>query len=218
MKNIVIFYTPGAYGSFLTWLIDRFNLERKSHQPKITDNPLQPDGSSHGHVSLCKRTTVNAIEQWINDVDVTPWGYRIWGGWPVNTQTTLDQAIDQTLKVLGNQDHLIVVSRTTERETELCWLNAQSKLDPERLRTTFDIDSNSNIDIIYQRELEQRHFKRRVDARLIEISVNEILSAPADRLLSFVDQLGLVGCDQDLLESVLPQHRALQTNIKKIHG
>jgi hypothetical protein len=218
MKNIVIFYTPGAYGSFLTWLIDRFNLERKSHQPAIIDNPLQPDGSSHGHVSLCKRTTVNAIEQWVNDVDVTPWGYRIWGGWPVNTQTTLDQAIDQTLKVLGNQDHLIVVSRTTKWETELCWLNAQSKLDPERLRTTFDIDNNSNIDTIYQRELKQRHFKRRVDARLIEISVNEILSAPADRLLSFVDQLGLVSCDQDLLESVLPQHRALQTNIKKIHG
>lgn len=217
MKNIVIFYTPGAYGSFLTWLIDRFNLSRKKYQPAITDNPLQPDGSSHGHVSLCKRTTVDTIEQWINSVEVVPWGYRVWGGWPVNTQTTLDQAIDQTLPLLGTEDRLIVVSRTTEWETELCWLNAQSKLDPERLLTTFGIDSNTSIDGVYQRELDQRHFKRRVDARLIEISVNEILSAPADRLLSLVDQLGLISCDQSLLESVLPQHRALQTNIKKIH-
>ena len=24
MKNILIFYTPGAYGSFLAWMIDRF--------------------------------------------------------------------------------------------------------------------------------------------------------------------------------------------------
>lgn len=218
MKNIVIFYTPGAYGSFLTWLIDRFNLSRKNHQPAITDNPLQPDGSSHGHVSLCKRTTVDTVEQWINTIDVVPWGYRIWGGWPVNASTTLDQAIDQTLLLLGTEDRLIVVSRTTEWETKLCWLNAQSKLDPERLLTTFGIDSNTSIDSVYQRELDQRHFKRRVDARLIEISVNEILSAPADRLLSLVDQLGLVSCDQSLLESVLLQHRALQTNIKKIHG
>lgn len=218
MKNIVIFYTPGAYGSFLTWLIDRFNLSRKKYQPAITDNPLQPDGSSHGHVSLCKRTTLDTVEQWINNVEVVPWGYRIWGGWPVNTQTTLDQAVDQILPLLGDEDRLIVVSRTTEWETELCWLNAQSKLDPERLLTTFGIDSNTNIDSVYQRELGQRHFKRRADARLIEISVNEILSAPADRLLSLVDQLGLVSCDQSLLESVLPQHRELQTNIKKIHG
>ena len=218
MKNIVIFYTPGAYGSFLTWLIDRFNLSRKKYQPAITDNPLQPDGSSHGHVSLCKRTTVNTVEQWINTVEVVPWGYRVWGGWPVNTQTTLDQAVDQTLPLLGTEDRLIVVSRTTEWETELCWLNAQSKLDPERLLTTFGIDNDTNISSVYQRELDQRHFKRRADARLIEISVNEILSAPADRLLSLVDQLGLISCDQALLESILPQHRALQTNIKKIHG
>lgn len=218
MKNIVIFYTPGAYGSFLTWLIDRFNQTRKSHQPAVTDNPLQPDGSSHGHVSLCKCTTVDTIEQWINTVDVNPWGYRIWGGWPVNAQTTLDQAIDQTLPLLGDEDHLIVVSRTTKWEAEICWLNAQSKLDPERFCSTFGISPDTNIDSIYQRELDQRHFKRRADARLIEISVNEILSAPADRLLSLVDQLGLVSCDQALLESVLPQHRSLQTNIKKIHG
>lgn len=218
MKNIVIFYTPGAYGSFLTWLIDRFNFERKKHQPAIVDNPLQPDGSSHGHVSLCKRTTIDTIEHWINNVEVVPWGYRIWGGWPVNSNTSLDQAIGQTLKILGTDDHLIVVSRPTEWETQLCWLNAQSKLDPERLRTTFDINSTEDLNSIYQRELEQRHFKRRADARLIEISVDEILSAPADRLLSLVDQLGLISCDQTLLESVLPQHRALQTNVKKIHG
>lgn len=218
MKNIIIFYTPGAYGSFLTWVIDRFNSKRKSYQPLVTDNPLQPDGSSHGYVSLCKRTTVDTIQQWLNTADITPWEYRIWGGWPVNTQTTLDQAIDQTLKLLNNQDRLIVVSRITEWETQLCWLNAQSKLDTARLYETFGIGNDGDLGRIYQQELKQRHFKRVVDPRLIEISVGEILSAPADRLLSLVDQLGLNSCDQTLLESVLPQHRALQTNIKKIHG
>lgn len=218
MKNIIIFYTPGAYGSFLTWLIDRFNTARRAHTPAVIDNPLQPDGSSHGHVSLCKRTTVDTLQQWTEQVEVAPWGYRIWGGWPVNAHTTLDQAVEQTLQFLAPNDRLIVVSRITEEETKLCWLNAQTKLDSKRLYETFGIDPQNTLDDIYQRELQQRHFKRRADARLIEVSVNEILSAPADRLLSLVDQLGLVSCDQALLESILPEHRALQINIKQSHG
>lgn len=217
MKNIVIFYTPGAYGSFLTWLIDRFNTARKAHQPAITDNPLQPDGSSHGHVSLCKCTSVADVKQWIDSVQVNPWGYRIWGGWPVNQHTNLDLAIEQTLKLLNQQDSLIVISRPTEWEVKLCWLNAQSKLDPERFKSTFNISNDSDLPLRYQQELDQRNFLRQRDPRLIEISVSEILSAPAARLLSLIDQLGLESCDQELLETVIPQHRALQTNLGKSH-
>ena len=54
MSNIVIFYVPGSYGSFLSWMIERFNTARKQHNPSIVDNPVQADGSSHGHATYCK--------------------------------------------------------------------------------------------------------------------------------------------------------------------
>lgn len=216
MKNILIFYSPGAYGSFLTWMIDRFNQERQNHEPAVIDNPLQPDGSSHAHVSLCKFSGTESIKQWLEDSEVVPWGYRIWGGWPVTETETLDQAIEKTLKLLGPQDKLIVVSRTTEWETQLCWLNAQTKLDSDRLKQMYGENYSQCLDQLYQKELAQRIFKRVPDSRLIEISVHEILSAPAERLLSLITQLEMNPCDQPLLESVLIQHRACQHNTKLI--
>jgi hypothetical protein len=216
MKNIVIFYSPGAYGSFLTWLIDRFNQQRKMHDPAVIDNPLQSDGSSHSHVSLCKFSNIESIKSWLNSSLATPWGYQIWGGWPINDTTSLDQAINETLDLLGPRDKLIVVSRVTEWETRLCWLNAQTKLDPERLQQMYGNNYEQQLDQLYQTELAQRHFNRVADPRLIEISVHEILEAPASRLLSLLTALEMNVCDANLLESVLVEHRNCQHNLKRM--
>jgi len=218
MKNIVIFYTPGAYGSFLSWMIERFNTARRAHQPAIIDNPLQADGSSHGYATLCKCSSTAMVKQWLSQEEVTPWGYRIWAGWPVTSVTSLDQAITDVLDNMGANDHLIVVSRTTEWEAKLCWLNAQTKLEPSRLFKELGISDASELEDKFKQELEQRHFNRRADPRLLEISVNEILFAPTDRVLSLVTELGLEVCDTKLFNQVLVTNRQQQHNVKKLNG
>ena len=218
MKNIVIFYTPGAYGSFLSWMIDRFNTDRQSHEPRVIDNPLQADGSSHGYATLCKCSCTAQVEQWLEQNETTPWGYRIWAGWPVTATTSLDQAIKQTLASMQADDHLIVVSRTTEWETRLCWLNAQTKLDQSRWFKELGITSADELEDKFKQELEQRHFNRLADPRLLEISVNEIIFAPTQRVLSLVAQLGLTVCDADLFDQILTENRQRQYNIEKING
>ena len=63
-RVITIVYAPGAYGSFIGWALDRFNTIRNNFEPPIMDNPLQPDGSSHGYASFCKvRNTDSFMEE-----------------------------------------------------------------------------------------------------------------------------------------------------------
>lgn len=215
-KNIVIFYSPGSYGSFLSWLIDRFNSQRKLHEPAVVDDPLQPNGSSHGHASFCQHSSLDTIADWLGESNDSPWGYRIWAGWPVNAKISLDQAISETLKLLRPQDRLVIISRTSEWEARLSWLNARSKLDQSRFFDMLGIKNEQELDAKYQEQLQQRHFQKVNDPRFIEISVNDLLHSPSNRLLSFVDQLGLNSCDQQHLEQILPKHRAMQHNVKLV--
>jgi hypothetical protein len=213
MKNIIIFYTPGAYGSFLAWMIERFNTVRQAHEPAVIDNPLQPDGSSHSYATLCKLSPVSDIENFLKDTETNPWGYRIWAGWPVTDSITLDQAIDTTLTTMKPEDHLIVVSRNTKWEALLCWLNAGSKLEQSRWFNTLGISNETEIVGALERELAGRFFNRVADPRLIEISINELIFAPTRRVLSLVTELGFSICDADLLDQVLTEKRKLQSNI-----
>jgi hypothetical protein len=218
MKNIVIFYTPGAYGSFLAWMIERFNTARQAHEPAVIDNPLQPDGSSHSYATLCKLSPVSDIEDFLKDTETNPWGYRIWAGWPVTNAISLDQAIETTLKSMQSQDHLIVVSRTTQWEALLCWLNAGSKLEQRRWFNTLGITNETELIGALQRELDNRFFNRVDDPRLLEISINEILFAPTARVLSLVTELGFDICDAELLNAVLTEKRRLQYNISMLNN
>ena len=214
MKNIVIFYTPGAYGSFLAWMIERFNTARRAHEPAVIDNPLQPDGSSHSYATLCKLTPVDVVEDFLKDTaDVNPWGYRIWAGWPVSNTVSLDQAIATTLSAMKPEDRLVVVSRTTMWEALLCWLNAGTKLTQSRWFKGLGISDESELIDALKYELETRFFNRVSDSRLLEISINELMFAPTSRVLSLVSELGFDVCDADVLDAVLTEKRGLQSNI-----
>lgn len=219
MKNIIIFYTPGAYGSFLAWMIERFNTARQAHEPSIIDNPLQPDGSSHSYATLCKLVPVDEIEDFLKDTsEITPWGYRLWAGWPVTESTSLDQAIKTTLAAMKPEDHLIVVSRTTTWEALLCWLNAGTKLEQGRWFKSLGITDESELIGALNRELETRFFNRVNDPRLLEISINELMFAPTSRVLSLVTELGFDICDENLLNSILTEKRKLQANIEVLNN
>jgi hypothetical protein len=213
VKNIIIFYTPGAYGSFLAWMIERFNTSRRAYEPAVVDNPLQPDGSSHSYATLCKLSPISDIEDFLKDTEVTPWGYRIWAGWPVTDTLSLDQAISTTLTAMKPDDRLVVVSRNTEWEALLCWLNAGSKLEQTRWFDTLGISNETELVGALQSELANRFFNRVDDPRLIEISINELMLAPTYRVLSLVTELGFEICDAELLDQILTEKRRLQSNI-----
>ena len=55
-KNIIIFYVPGAMGSFVSWMLERFNTLRTD----VIDNPLTNNGSSHGYASLCSVESIDS--------------------------------------------------------------------------------------------------------------------------------------------------------------
>jgi hypothetical protein len=214
MRRIVIFYTPGAYGSFLAWMIERFNTARKSHSPAVIDNPLQANGSSHSYATLCKLVPLDEITDFLASTETTPWGYRIWAGWPVTQSVSLDQAIDTTLNAMGANDRLIVVSRDSQWEALLCWLNAGSKLEQNRWFSGLGITSEDQLADALRFELSSRSFKRISDPRLLEISVNDIVFAPPDQVLSLVSALGLETCDAELFETIIAENRSRQTNIE----
>jgi len=213
MSNIVIFYVPGSYGSFLSWMIERFNTARKEHNPSIVDNPVQADGSSHGHATYCKVVNMEQVQQFLEDKDFPEWGYKIWAGWPVSADKTLDQCIQETLSSMDSNDRLIVVSRVTEFEAGVSWINASKKLDEARWFSSLQITNAQQLPEKYKQELDQRHFLKVNDPKFIEISINELLFSQPNRIISIMNLLDLDICDESLFARILEEKRSKQESV-----
>ena len=213
MSNIVIFYVPGSYGSFLSWMIERFNTARKQHNPSIVDNPVQADGSSHGHATYCKVVNMEQVQQFLEDKDFPEWGYKIWAGWPVSADKTLDQCIQETLSSMDSNDRLIVVSRVTEFEAGVSWINASKKLDEARWFSSLQITNAQQLSEKYKQELDQRHFLKVNDPKFIEISINELLFSQPNRIISIMNLLDLDICDESLFARILEEKRSKQESV-----
>ena len=213
MSNIVIFYVPGSYGSFLAWMIERFNTARKNHSPAIVDNPLQADGSSHGHATYCKVVNMEQVQQFLKDTAFPEWGYKIWAGWPVSEDKTLDQCIQETLSAMTDNDRLMVVSRVTEFEAGVSWINASKKLEEKRWFNSLQITNAQQLPQKYKQELDQRHFLKVNDPKFIEISINELLFSQPSRIISVMDLIGLDVCDESLFAEVLEEKRSKQESV-----
>ena len=212
-KKIVIFYVPGSFGSFLSWMIERFNTVRKNFNPAVIDNPLQEDGSSHGYASLCKIENLEQVKLFLNDPVVPEWGYKIWAGWPVDKQKNLDQCIEETLSMLSPEDRLIVVTRFTEFEAGVSWINASKKLDQTRWFSSLKINNTEELQQKIKEEFNQRHFLKVADPRFIEVSINELLFAQPTRILSTLNLLGFDICDESLFIKVLEEKRKKQQSV-----
>lgn len=212
-KNIVIFYVPGSFGSFLSWMIERFNTVRKNFNPPIIDNPLQEDGSSHGYASLCKIENIEQVKQFLKDPTVPDWNYKIWAGWPVTKEKNLDQCIQETLAAMSENDRLVVVSRITDFETGVSWINASKKLDQKRWFNSLNISNEQELQQKLKEEFNHRHFLKVDDPRFIEISINELLFAQPNRVLSTLNLLGFDICDESLFIEVLEEKRKMQQSV-----
>ena len=212
-KNIVIFYVPGAYGSYIAWMIERFNTQRKQFSPTVVDNPLQSDGSAHAHASYCKVENMRSVTEFLSNQQFPEWGYKIWAGWPVDEHNTLDQCIEQTLEQMNNDDRLIVVSRDTIMGAGISWLNASTKLTKQRWYDSLNISSDDELVDAFAQELNQRHFNYVNDRKFIDVSINELLFARPESLLMVVKLLGFDICDKPLFAEVSVAQRKAQSSV-----
>ena len=193
-KNIVIFYVPGAMGSFVSWMLERFNTVR----PDVINNPLTDNGSSHAYASLCAIESIESVKAFVNDRQFPEWGYNIWAGWPVNDTTSLDNCIQQTLATMQPQDRLILITRNTTNEYTVAWKNATAKLDADRWDSMKINTSMGTTSLRYN------------DIKFIELSINELLYSTPERLLSILPLVGFDVCDSELFAEVLVQQRKTQ--------
>jgi hypothetical protein len=196
-KNIVIFYVPGAMGSFVSWMIERFNTVR----PDVINNPLTDNGSSHAYASLCSIETIDSVDAFVDNRTFPTWGYKIWAGWPVDDVHSIDECIQHTLSSMQSQDRLILITRNTPRECSIAWNNATAKLDADRwdsMKMNASMGTNS---------------MRYNDPKFIEISINELLYSTPQRLLSILPLVGFDICDSELFADVLKQQRKTQPHV-----
>lgn len=196
-SNIVIFYVPGAMGSFVSWMLERFNTVRHD----VIDNPLTDNGSSHAYASLCSIETLDNVEAFINNREFPEWGYKIWAGWPVDDNHSIDECIQRTLFAMQPQDRLILITRNSTHEYKVAWENATIKLDAERwdsMKINASMGTNS---------------MRYNDPKFIELSINELLYSTPQRLLSILPLVGFDICDSELFADVLKQQRKTQPHV-----
>lgn len=182
-QTVCITYQPGGYGSFVSWMIDRYARQRRLHDPIIIDNPLLPDGSSHGYVSYCKLVNDN---EWMRGLeharnDDTPWHYNIYAGWP---NKNINTAISETLAWMDRSDKMIVIETGTTSMHLLRWLRNETTMSQSRWWQMIDVDSedqleNRLLDDIRNTELVLAS----TDQRLLVVSINDIVFGDSMQLM-----------------------------------
>jgi hypothetical protein len=188
---------PGAMGSFVSWMLERFNTVRHN----VIDNPLTDNGSSHAYASLCSIETLDSVEAFINNREFPEWGYKIWAGWPVDDNHSIDECIQHILFAMQPQDRLILITRNSTHEYNVAWENATIKLDPDRwdsMKINASMGTNS---------------LRYNNPKFIELSINELLYSTPQRLLSILPLVGFDICDSELFADVLKQQRKTQPHV-----
>jgi hypothetical protein len=114
---------------------------------------------------------------------------------------------------MTDNDRLMVVSRVTEFEAGVSWINASKKLEQERWFNSLQITNAQQLPQKYKQELDQRHFLKVNDTKFIDISINELLFSQPSRIISIMDLLGLDVCDESLFAEILEEKRSKQESV-----
>ena len=211
-QTICVVYKPGAYGSFISWAIDRFSDTRKQYQPSITDNPLLPDGSSHGYASFCKIKTNDDFMQGLNTarrVDV-PWGYQIFAGWP---NDNINVSLTALSKWMATTDKLIVVNCATPEDHMLCYLRNEATMNKDRWYGMLNISSDSELLNALQADIDAEYLDVAAinDQRILTIDIQSLLTSdPYDIFNKLSAHLEWAVCDKELFVDVMLRMQALQ--------
>ena len=209
----IVAYPPGAYGSFLSWVIERFSKHRIGHEPQVTDDPLLPDGSSHGYASFCKVKGIDDFMAGLNDArwDIKSWHTNIYAGWPSNPLENLNANVGRILDWMMPFDKLVIVDTHREVDHFLCYLRNEATMDRDRWYGMLGIDSDSQLADRLRFDIHSDRLDDINDQRIMQVTIEDILvDDPAvlyNRMMHF---LGWSMVDFGLYSSVIHQMRRNQ--------
>lgn len=208
----IVAYPPGAYGSFICWIIERFSKHRTKHQPAVTDNPLLPDGSSHAYASFC---TIKGIDDFIAGMkaareNTLPWRTAIYAGWPGNPVEDINVNVQTVLDNMMPYDRMILVEVCNPQDIMLCYLRNESTLDRDRWFDMLGISNESQLAHRLKFDIEEDTI-RIDDPRLLRINFFDILMSEEPHLWTKISQhLGWPMIDYVKFDAVLKHMRTRQ--------
>lgn len=211
---ISLAYQPGAYGSFVSWIIDRFSVERKKHHPVVTDNPLLPDGSGHKYVTYCK---IQNNDNFIAMMDlarskVKPWGYNIYAGWPVGVREQINPCITTAISNLQNNDKMILIECNTEQEHLMRYLRNEPTMDQARWWGMIEATDEDDLLVRLKADVNAACFDKTYENKnLLRINMEDVnISAADDFFNKIATFLDWEVCDKDLFKQVFEYRKTLQ--------
>ena len=213
MTTVCILYQPGSFGSFVSWIVDRFSVERCKYEPAILDNPLKPNGSSHAYASFCKikRNTdfMQALEDSRNDDN--PWGYSIYAGWPAGVGEDINVAVAKTVEWMLPTDRAILIECVDDGEHCVRYLRNERQMDKDRWYGMMEIDNDSQLYDRLKFDIANTTVNSVDDSRVMRLGMTEILTSDPEVLYANIAaHLGWAVLDSALFTSTLEQMRMLQ--------
>lgn len=177
---ITIAYRPGGYGSYLSWVIDRFNKFRMQHEPHVTGNPFLADGSSHGYVSHCKiETEESFVDGYIAAAKLdSPWDYNIYAGWP---KGSISKNVNHLLEIMGPHDRIILIECRKISDHMLRWVRNEATMDKHRWWNMYGITSESQYEEAFEDEwlsssrYRPEDIRAGIDPRMFVLDISDIL-------------------------------------------
>lgn len=211
---ICLAYQPGAYGSFLSWIVDRFSAERRRHLPKVTDDPLLPDGSGHKYVTYCKIQNNSNFLAMMDHARAKdkPWGYNIYAGWPVSVREDLNVGMFAAVNNLQGDDKMVLIECTTPEEHFMRYLRNEPTMDQARWYGMLEVMDEEDLFVRLKADIEARRFAINYHNRnFLRINMRDMNESPADELFDRITGfLGWELCDWSLFGTVFERRRQLQ--------
>lgn len=214
---IAILYPPGAYGSFMSWTVDRFSRIRRRFEPAITDEPLSSDGSSHAHASLCD---IGGLEEFLDGMRTArlasnPWMHQVHAGWPIGSSNTLDDAIDAVLTEMSPYDKLISIEPTDPDMVYIAYLRAEATIDPDRWHAMMGISEGDDESLIGRLSADVSRPRSRArddDPRWLRLGMGNLLNYNTEPQLfdMIAKHLAWPVIDRDLFVQECKRMRGMQ--------
>jgi len=213
VTTVCILYQPGSFGSFVSWMVDRFSLERSKHEPAILDNPLKPNGSSHAYASFCKIKRNTDFMQALADSrdHDNPWGYSIYAGWPAGVGEDINVAVAKTVEWMRPTDRAILIECVDDSEHYVRYLRNERQMDKDRWYGMMEISNDSQLYDRLQFDMANTTVRTIEDTRFMRLGMTEILTAdPTVLYTKIAAHLGWAMIDSQLFTSTLQQMQLLQ--------
>ena len=208
----IIAYQPGSFGSFVSWMVERFSTIRRMHQPPVIDDPVMPNGSSHGYASFCKIKSWPDFKQALNDArwDVKSWHHVLYAGWPAGTDESLRDVLADMVDWMMPFDRTILIDCLTDDDHLVRYLRNERQMDRDRWYGMMGIDHD---DQLYDRMLHDIHNSDTSlirDPRVLHLPMDDIVRRDPGQLYDQIMQfLGWPVCDRDLFIETAARQRLL---------